>query len=288
MSYNCLTSFHSNWITPTNKQWKIFLAIKSNTFNNINKPDSLHVTLIETTDYRLCCIFPTNVDCDCLKPWYISCSNLLPNQSVQVVFILVSVVLITVNVVSVVYQVICIRSSKKKKKQISPGNMKPNSCMESIILSINGSDLFLGMYFLIIWISSLVYHETYFLKEEEWRAHSLCFLAFALVLLFSFASPVLLCFMCLMRFHIVASPLYSRFKDIHFVLKCLVFVFLFGALISIASACVSFALGQTLPFSLCLPFVDPSNFSIMVKILVALTTGIQLVSSVFIACFYNL
>ncbi len=287
MSYNCLTIFHSNWITLTNKQWKIFLAIKNNTFNDIEKPDSLHITLIETTDYRLCCLFPSNIDCDCLKPWYISCSNLLPNKSVQIVIILVSVVLITLNIVSVVCQVLIIRSNRRKKQRLSPGNTNPNSCMESVILSINGSDLFLGMYFVIIWTSSLVYHEAFFLREEEWRSHFLCFLAFAFVLLFSFASPVLLCFMCLMRFQIVASPLHSRFKDIHFVLKCLGLLFSSNTVIAIVSTCVLYSLGQTLPFSLCLPFVDPSSSIVLFKILVVITTSIQFVSSVFIAYFYR-
>lgn len=163
LSDNLLTAFNFNWISRRSIQVLTLLSVKGNPIKQIHRSifDTLNVTLLQTTDYRFCCLFSADVDCDSLKPWYISCSNLLPSKAMQIVFICISLILIIVNLVSVVYQIISIRKNKKAKAG-GPGMKKPNSCYEGAILSVNASDMVLAIYFCIIWISSLVYHETYF------------------------------------------------------------------------------------------------------------------------------
>lgn len=115
----------------------------------------------------------------------------------------------------------------------------------------------------------------------------MCFVAFDLVLSFSLSSPILLCFMCLMRFKVVSKPLATKFKDIHFVLKCLCVICASTILLPSVLTCATYFLNRAVPFSLCLPFIDPSNSLIIFKCLVSVTTFVQLFSALFIAYFYH-
>ncbi len=286
LSDNSLTYFNPNWIT-TKWQHKILLSVQNNPFQEIYTPSHDQAAiLIETTDYRLCCFLPAVVDCHSLKPWYISCSNLLPHKSIQIVMTTVVWVLWLTNLVSLVCQVISVRINKRRK-QGNVGMGKPTNCAECTILSINLSDMILGAYLFTIWVSSLIFHKTFFLIEKEWRSHVVCFLSFGLVLLFSFSSPVVLFFLCLMRFCAVRYAISSKFRETHVVIKCICFIFGATLLLSSGSTCITKLLSPILPFTLCLPFVDPSNSIIIFKCLVALITVFQFSASFFIAYLYK-
>ncbi len=48
--------------------------------------EGFQVFYLQTENYHLCCVKPSKAICSAKLPWHVSCSNLLPNPAVQVLF----------------------------------------------------------------------------------------------------------------------------------------------------------------------------------------------------------
>ena len=53
-----------------------------------------NVKVIQSSDYYICCISPTNTICTPHKPWYISCSDILPKYRIKVLFRITSILIL--------------------------------------------------------------------------------------------------------------------------------------------------------------------------------------------------
>ena len=63
--------------------------------------EGVHSDIIDTDDYRLCCVASLHSVCTAQLPWHISCDNLLPNSVVRWSFIMISISIIVMNGISV-------------------------------------------------------------------------------------------------------------------------------------------------------------------------------------------
>ncbi len=283
VSNNVIKIFDISWIWWESQRGKIWLSVQNNSFQQIEfLLEEQRMILLETTDFRLCCVYLGN--CNHLKPWYIECKNILLSTSMQVSQISLSVVIGCVNIVSIIVQVISIKKTRKFRR-MNPSARQKNSCFEVAVMSVNVHDIFFDVYLCIMWISSFI-HTPYIF--EDWRGHPACFTAFGFVLMFSFASPLLLSFLSLMRFKVISKPMSTNFLHKKFVLHCLGFICLPLFVVCFVLTLLSLLLFKLLPFNLCLPFVDPSKTQILPNIVVALVTSLELASSIFIAVFYCL
>ena len=74
--------------------------------------DESNVKIVLTQSYHICCIAPNSLVCTALKPWYISCSDILSSLRIKLFFVTVSVVVLLLNIVSIVLHNLSLRSSK--------------------------------------------------------------------------------------------------------------------------------------------------------------------------------
>ena len=83
----------------------ITISLKHNFLIDIHKYafSWLNIKMVETNNYRLCCIIPFDVEC--YRPWYKSCNHLLSMLSTKVTFIIISVLIIFANTLSVIIHI---------------------------------------------------------------------------------------------------------------------------------------------------------------------------------------
>ena len=227
----------------------------------------LHINVIITTEYHLCCISSNETLCPTYKPWYISCSDILPNDSVKVYFLSVSCLVLLLNVTSILFYLQTIKSNKT---------------FSILVISINLNDILCGIYLGCIWLADMIYRGTFLVKENIWRSGPICFAAFGIILWFTILTQLVLIFLSLSRLMTVIYPIGTKFKKVEFVLKSIVLFYTSSFLVTLW---VTFYFKLTylnLPLSLCLPFIDPTNSVGMTKIITWSVFLTQTTSSVVI------
>ncbi len=238
--------------------------------------------IFDTTNYKMCCFIKSGVKCTSSLPWYLSCSNLLPRQSIQIVSKFFSLAVLSLNVLSLVVQIV----SFKKKIQTQAASV--------IALALtNISDAILSLPLLILWTFDLIYKNTFIKSELHWRNSLTCYLIYALFLKFSVFSPACLTFLAFQRLELVRDPITTPYKKSNFVLRRSSLIF--GSSI----LCSGFTTGLTklntsllnrgLPTPLCYPFVDPEGAILAVMILMGIAVLLKLGSVTFIVkCYLSL
>ena len=235
---------------------------------------SLSIKIIDTEDFMLCCL-SLNAECTAIMPWYISCSNLLPNKAIRVAFYIVSSVTVSVNILSISLQVISYRKGFNK-----------HGAFGLFVTSINVIDFSCGFYILILWIADLIYKNNFFMNNLTWRSSLTCFTAFFISINFTWQSPLLLCFLSFSRLMVVKNPFDSNFKKSSYVLKCILCFFILSVLISALLTTIIRIQHSHLPMSLCSPFIDPTDKLTMIKVLTWFSTIIQIIAILFIIIVY--
>ncbi len=235
----------------------ILLSVMNNPFKYFDGMlfSKLPFKLLETNDHRLCCIFPLYDDCSYLKSWCVYCCNLLRNSCVQTVFI-TNCLLVVYCILSTSAQIISIHRKKHTSQTGAPGK-KANICVESNVTCINMCGILFAAYLCIIWVPDLAHSSTFVWVGEKWRVGVFCFLSFALVLMFSFVSPLLFSILASTRFDAVHQPLTTKFKEIKYVLTYSqpFSNFLFLVVTSLTS--VTYFVHNSVPLSLFLPLANP-------------------------------
>ncbi len=214
--------------------------------------ENLEIKHLQTTNYQTCCLAEEETECSESKPWFISCSNLLPSQSLKLFFICVSVSTIVLNVASLVSHVVL--------KMCAPA-------FAVNVLALNTSDMLCAVYLCTIWIAHLVFQANFVLKEELWRSGWVCHSAFGTVVWFSLLSQLVIHLLSLSRLMVVLYPIESAFKKATFVGKCSVAIFVASFCFSVVLTTIVGWTSEMLPFHLCLPFVDPTNSVLAIKII---------------------
>ncbi len=273
LSHNFISILEENTFGP-GSQLKIlslreidFIHISTNAFGSV-KPD-----LINTTDYHICCIAPSTSHCTAEKPWFVACDDLLPDKSMRPLFISISSLVLSFNIISFVIHVILEKSNKP---------------FLLTVLSINITDVLCAFYLGVIWTADLYFAGIFLVREELWRSSPFCLVAFFIVLWQNVLSQATLVYLSLSRLMVVMQPVDTIFKSTKFVLKCESGMFAISSLFCCTKTlAVKFIVG-ILPLSLCSPFVDPSKSEIIITILTCVIAVSQLVSAVSILVMYVL
>ena len=249
------------------KNAHIFLHMVNTHPQNIDKMAFANVNIksIITKDHHVCCIAPKHTLCPAHRPQYVSCSDILPNRMIKNFYGVISILIIFINSACALSHIL---------------RYKENSAFHKIVICININDSLSGIYLITIWIADFSLKGTFSVKEHLWRSGLVCFGAFTVILLFTILTQILLLFLSLSRLMIVIYPVDTKFKQLKFVSRTLVSVFLISLFIAVLISLLYRFEEKYIPISLCLPFVDPSAKVLLIKIVTWFTVITQLISSI--------
>ncbi len=124
-------------------------------------------------DHRLCCLVPKHTKCVTIgqQPPLFLCGRLMQNRILQMSMWIIGVSSITSNVI-----VLGIKMSVKSESNIQ-------EVAVVLISNLSVSDLYMGVYMLLIACADLVYEDEYFIYSDQWRDSFVCKIAnFSVVL----------------------------------------------------------------------------------------------------------
>ena len=270
LSNNFLTKLDSNIIKGTSSLKLLVLKNISIKYLDKNLFKSINFDIIHTNDYTLCCIAASQAICTATIPWYISCDNLLPNLMMRWSFIIMSILIIVINGTSIAVHLI----------------VKSNTAYFACVILVNISDIFCGVYLLIIWTSDVALEGDFILNDVKWRSGPICFLAFGILLYFTVVNQLVLILLALSRLLIVINPLHTRFKNIKYAFGHAIAIYIMSSLF-IAVPLLSLMLKEeVVPTNLCLPFTDPTSSIFTIKVLVWSVIFSQCFTSIVITVFH--
>lgn len=266
-SYNPFSDLEAAIFPPS--EIKI-LHLKHNIFGNVPLTllAEVSIKIIDATDHKICCLSPPNSQCTNPTPWYVPCSDLLPNKAILALFIVFAFASSGTNITSFVLHLLAANLQKVFKL---------------LVVIINATDLVCSIYLHIIWISHKIFEGGYLIHGNSWESSPVCFTAFSLILFFSCAIQGILILFSLARLMVVKHPIGTKFKSIKYTTKWLVVIHLIVVFSVIpAPIILKFGVGKV-PLGLCSPFVDPSNSSILFPIVAWFVAVSQLMSCTAIA-----
>ena len=245
----------------------IYISLQNNTLNDINVKVfiGLQKIIIDTNNYHICCIAPSESHCVAPRPSHVSCDHLLPTSKMKIFFMFISLMILGPMAISTLLQYFAKHLSK---------------AFSTIVMFIKTSDILCAFYFCIIWVADFKYQGSFLVKEESWRSSPMCFVALGTIIWFTILTQMLLIFFSLSRLMVVIYPIDTNFKRTKFVSKYLTLIVGFSFLICLIFAEMLFK--EKIPISLCLPFVDPTNSIIAIKSIIWFTAITQLITSIVI------
>ena len=169
LTNNPITHLHNHLLLLSNLK---ILFIRKIPFKEIdpNPFCNSKINFIITEDYHLCCIAPPDTIYIAFKPWFISCSDILPLKHMKSFFISFSLLIICLISMSIIIQLTISRF---------------NNAFSVVVLFINVNDVLCGLYLSFIWIADLMFSGKFHVKEASWRAGFSCFAAFTTVIWFT-------------------------------------------------------------------------------------------------------
>ncbi len=209
------------------------------------------MVMIDATDFHVCCVVPSQANCTSEVPWHTPCNSLMPDVNTKVTYILTALVITSGNGLSVVLHYFLSESAK-------------SFLLTVYFLSLSNtlSALYLG----IVIFADMHFAETFVFLEHFWRSSSGCFAAFNIILFFVLLSHFANVFLPSLRMMVVISPMETKFKTASFTQKCLSCLFVFFLFYSVlVTLFVKYFYGE-IPTTLCVPFFDPPNASIIVTV----------------------
>ncbi len=275
ISNNYLKNFSGHGLSDS-KELNI-LSIFNNSLIDLTKDsfDKMNFKTLQTDDYRLCCIVSSGTKCTADIPWYISCTNLLPNTAVKVTFYCFSGLIFISSTVSLILQVV----SYKKR-------VDKTAAFATVVASINIADIICALPLVILWVTDLIHGGEFSLQELRWRTNPMCFIIFGLFLYFNLLSPLLLCFLAFTRFMVVIHPIDSDFRDTKFVMRHIISLILLALVVAAILTFISWIVYENIPTPLCSPFLDPTDIMVTTKIFTWIVIIVQVASIVFIIIIY--
>ena len=131
-------------------------------------------------------------------------------------------------------------------------------------------------------VCDVVFKSEFQVKEKMWRSGPVCFTAFRILLWFTILTQFVLIFLSVSRLMLVVYPIDTKFKETKFVLKSVSLIYILSLFATFFT--LSFKVTHDiLPISLCLPFIDPTNLFIMIKVITCIIILTQTVTSIIIA-----
>ena len=241
------------------------LSIRHIQLTNVFDLKHLKVMIFDTSDFHLCCIAPSHSQCSQVIPWFYSCTDLLPKETMKMSLFSMLILVFITNFISIP---ICMYIESSGK------------IFQKIMYSINFTDMTCVIYLSIIWFTDKANIGKFIFYEENWRSNKICFAAFSTIAWFSISIQGFLIFASLSRLMIVIHPLETRFKSIQFISNCLSLIFIICTCVVLSVVTAIKVNMKFVPTSLCLPFVDPTKSRIEVKVFTW-----SLAVSQFVTCF---
>ena len=135
-----------------------------------------------------------------------------------------------------------------------------------IAISLSITNLQYADYLYVIWIGDVILQNSSIIHEEKWRSGLPCFIALGLIVCWCILTPLIMVFLSLSRFMVVVYPVDSRFKQVDFIFKIVISLFVCSLFVSILLTFQYKFTNALVTTNLCLPFVDPSGSVLVVKV----------------------
>lgn len=256
LSHNNLLVLH-RYAIPVYLTLKV-LTVQNNHMTGINIEmfRSTHIQYVVTDNYHICCISLKHMTCTASRPWFISCSQLLPTKLLEIFFVLSAVFVLVANLVSLY------PDSLKKYSH-------PAYALISICIKFNNICFFSFLFVIIAFHHTK--KETFIVHEMQWRSGQFCFAAFLVKTFFTMSSLLSLILSSLSRFMVVAKPMHTKFKSKRYVSRILVFALLVSVSLTVALSLWTKLSHSMLPTNLCLPFSDPSKHHVSLYTFILVT-----------------
>ncbi len=231
---------------------------------NLNAFTNAFSVILNVTDYHICCIAPSRVNCTSAIPWVVSCGDILPTKTMRTIFIVVSVLILVLSGVCFLSHILDSHSSTSFK---------------SAVVAVNLSHILMITFLSIVWISDILLEGTIVLKEEIWRSGTACFTACQFVLWYSILSQLTINFLSLSRMMVVIYPIDTKFKGTKFTINCLIIIFLATFMLSISIVLGTKFTASSMPTLLCIPFFDPAGHTTIVTFVIWCVVIMQMMST---------
>ncbi|KAL4238889.1 hypothetical protein ACF0H5_003596 [Mactra antiquata] len=166
------------------------------TFNEGIFNGILNLESLRSSAYKYCCVRPQYLpEKDCLpeKDEFSSCDDLMRNSTLRIMLWVMGICALLGNVLAIIYRIVLDRERLKLGYGI-------------FVTNLAVSDLFMGVYLLIIAIADTSYRNRYIFMDEYWRNSVWCSCAGVLSTLSSEASVLFLCLITLDRVIVIKSP----------------------------------------------------------------------------------
>ena len=264
LAHNFLKGFSYKYILYPKST--MLLNLRNNSFKKleIHSFEMLQIQLIQSDNYKLCCILPEKVMCVSKVAQFASCTTLMKTDiTMSTAFIMaLSIILTNISVIFLEY------SSTFKR------NIQRFRASEVIFCTIGLMDVTYGVYLVILLVAHITYGDLYVLREEQWRASLSCHIAFTLSLYYNIASPLMQLFLSLSRYRVIRYSLSTQLKK--FVLRCVLGINALVVTLAISTTTAVTMKIVVLPFKLCSPLIDPTQSSKIFRILIILIVFLQI------------
>ena len=266
LSNNFIVSLPSKVFNKVNSISNLLLKKNDFKFISFQALTDVEIKTLETSKYFICCVIPPGTDCIYpYKPWYMSCSQLLPNLNVRISIGIISLALIIINISSLLLH--CIKFKQSKSFNV-------------LIIAINLNDMMCATYLTLLFSADSYFGKHFSGNEKAWRGSPVCFFLFFLSLSFSPTSPFLLSVLSLSRNMVFLYPFDSKFKDAVYNFRIVLNICTFLMFCSLVTTLITRFLFIELPISLCVPFIDPTNSFVTFKMITWIVAIVQLAASI--------
>ncbi len=244
ISYNPLHRVSAPLLHDFNNLKVLSILSHSNDFVTHNVLINVTVLLLEVSQYHMCCFKHQQTKCSKQSVWYESCSDLLPSESLQSLYILISV-LVSVHIFS--FCIFQFYTQKRNPKEYNKAIwfLIGNYCLHAV--------------YLVMILGIDIYNPDVPVVKLNAIHMKLCYSAFTCILWFSLQSGPFLVILCYLRYSVVVHPIKNLGKVNFFSLQklyTLTCVVCFGFSITFS---VLVFMNSALPINLCSPHLNPTK-----------------------------
>ena len=258
LSSNPLTKLVSDMIVDCNNI--VFLFLHNIHLLQTNKDVfvDLRLKMLNTTDYRLCCLIEDETECTSIKPQYVSCNDFVGPTRIKICYSCISFTIISLNLIYFILQIIL-----------------PINPFKIITICITLTDFSYGLCILALLMADQYFNDNFPVDEMKWRSSFICALSFSLAVNFSLLSPLSLSFLSVQRCLVIVFPLNAKYKSKQFAVKWLTGKFMVSIVIVVVICVIMKHSKIMIPSTTCSPFVDPTNSIYLIKIITSLVVMLQ-------------
>ena len=271
LSYNMLTTLSVHIFNQIPNLQLLRLRENNLIFVDYDAFYELNVHILESTANTMTCISSLKTKFIIRKPWFVFCTHLLKKEGIRICCFCIFILLISLNMISLTEHMAFYKNSRQ------------DEAFAFNILSLNVIDTSYGLYILYLFAVDIYYREDFGFYQNQWRSSAMCFVGFTLAFNFSLVSPILVCFIALVRLLVVLFPMHTTFKKTEFVRKCIFVITVTCFVVAISITSIMKSVYKEIPLGLCSPFVDPTKSNLLLTIISFLVIIYQFVAVIFVS-----